>query len=211
MLEDLLPLLRAAPKPQGSENPRPSSQTLASTPPLAPTPPANAGTPTQLANGHAHAEARAPQSPFQAPEAVHANGEDAAARVADQPAQAALGQPAARAEPLASRESPGLGVGVKPGSGLGSWPAGAPRSERLLALHALLAAGGDARLRHLAFVALMRLGGAPPTLYRDRAEDELAGGGGARTEVLRLAGAQSTCHGWSVCLSQCVGKARRLL
>ncbi|KAK9825158.1 hypothetical protein WJX81_006717 [Elliptochloris bilobata] len=59
----------------------------------------------------------------------------------------------------------------------------APRPQALAALHALLAASGDVRLRHLAFVALMRLGGEPATLYRDRSEDELAGGGGAAASM----------------------------
>ena len=177
ILEDLLPLLRAAPRPQGSENPRFSSQTWAPTPPLAPTPPANAGTPPSLANGHAHAGAQAPLSLFQAPDAARADEGAAAASAGgavDQAAQAA------------QRERAGLGMGAKPGLGLGLG-SGAACPERLAALHALLAAGGDARLRHLAFLALMRLGGAPPTLYHDPAEDELAGGGGAHAERLCLA------------------------
>lgn len=175
-MEDLLPLLRAAPRPQGSENPRPSSQTWAPTPPLAPTPLVNAGTPPPLANGHAHAEAQAPLSPFQAPDAARADAGAAAASAGGAVDQAAQ---------VAQREQAGQGMGVKPGLGLGS---GVARPERLAALHALLAAGGDARLRHLAFLALMRLGGAPPTLYRDSVEDHLVGGGGAHTERLCFAG-----------------------
>ncbi|CAL8462796.1 g2329 [Coccomyxa elongata] len=44
-------------------------------------------------------------------------------------------------------------------------------------LHALLSAHGDVQLRHLAFMALMRLGGLAPTLFRE--EEEFANAGPA--------------------------------
>lgn len=42
-------------------------------------------------------------------------------------------------------------------------------------LHALLSAHGDVQLRHLAYMALMRLGGLAPTLFRE--EEEFANAG----------------------------------
>lgn len=124
----------------------------------APTPPA---APTPLANGHGVGGGAsgpengglrpdAPRSPF-----LLADEAAAAARAAEQP-----------------------GLGLEFGSAARA-AAQAPRPERLAGLHALLAGSVEPRLRHLAFVALMRLGGAPATLFRDREEDELAGGMGA--------------------------------
>lgn len=42
-------------------------------------------------------------------------------------------------------------------------------------LHALLSAHGDVALRHLAFMALMRLGGLAPTLFREEEDFAVAG------------------------------------
>ena len=94
----------------------------------------------------------------------------------------------------------GEGAGAELGFGLGLGSQ-APRPERLAALHALLGAGGEPRLRHLAFAALMRLGGAPATLFRDAEDDEPAGGG-AGAPVAGPAGHQTL----ALCMSR---RARR--
>lgn len=51
----------------------------------------------------------------------------------------------------------------------------APSVAVLSQLHSLLSAHDDVRLRHLAFMALMRLGGLAPTLFREEEEFAAAG------------------------------------
>lgn len=102
------------------------------------------------------------------------------------------------------RPEAGAGEGAGPGAELGlglGLDSQEPRAERLAALHALLGAGGEPRLRHLAFAALMRLGGAPATLFRDAEDDEPAGGG-AGAPVAGPAGHQTL----ALCMSR---RARR--